>query len=425
MAVTAPYHVLLGSLERQCPQWGHLGLSLDDRNRRVAVDLNTITAACLFGEPGAGKSYCMGSFLEMGLMPIPGVNVLPVPLASVVFHYSSSPAYKPEMAASLLPNDHAAQRALLKERYGADPAGVAEVLLLAPSDLVATRRAEFPGVTCARLAFHPSELTAMHWKILMGAVGEDDSLYFQVMNQILRRHREGVTIERIQADVAASELSRADQDRASVRLRLAADFIDPAAPLIGDYLKRGRLVIVDLRDEYIQKKEALALAIVLLQVFADTTDAGKPIQKIFTFDEAHKYLRDEFLVDILTETIREMRHKATSVLIASQDPPSIPQTIIELASLMVVLRMSAPQWVRHVQNVKLAYQETVPARVAELHPGEALVWCKYASDAGYMAKPYRIAIRPRASKHGGDTRSALPTAPAVAAPAAEAPSHAA
>ena len=39
----------------------------------------------------------------------PGINLLPNPIATVVFHYSPTQIYKPEFASSILPNDIAAQ----------------------------------------------------------------------------------------------------------------------------------------------------------------------------------------------------------------------------------------------------------------------------------------------------------------------------
>jgi hypothetical protein len=400
------YHTLLCRDEKQTPQMGILGESVDDRERIVAMDLTYMNCISLFGEPGAGKSYCMGTIIEMCCARAPGINVLPNPIATVVFHYSPTQIYKPEFASSILPNDIAAQVATLKQKYGADPGRVEDCILLAPKDMVAARREEFPGIACFPLAFSSAELQAGHWKILMGAVGEDDSMYFQVMNQILRRHRGDTTVAKVRADIDTSYLCEADKDKARIRLSLAAEYIDDDVR-VKDYIKPGRLVLVDLRDEYIQKKEALSLLIVLLQLFADTTDNGKPLQKFVVFDEAHKYMRDPSLVDSLTETIREMRHKSTSIMIASQDPPSVPLPIIELSSMTVMLKMSSPLWLKHVAMVKPAYNEIGPAQMAALSAGEAYVWVKTASDTAYTLKPQKLRIRPRFTKHGGDTKTAV------------------
>jgi len=78
------------------------------------------------------------------------------------------------------------------------------------------------------------------------------------------------------------------------------------------------LVIVDLRDEFIDKDEALGLFVVLLQILAEATYQGRSFNKLVVFDEAHKYMGSPDLVAGLVEVVREMRHKGTSILVASQ-----------------------------------------------------------------------------------------------------------
>jgi hypothetical protein len=53
--------------------------------------------------------------------------------------------------------------------------------------------------------------------------------------------------------------------------------------------------------------------------FAEATYAGKPFNKLVVFDEAHKYMESADLISGLVEVVREMRHKGTSILVASQD----------------------------------------------------------------------------------------------------------
>ena len=57
-----------------------------------------IPAISLFGVQGFGKSYTLGTIAEMATMPIAGVNVLPEPLAALVFHYHRSESYPPEFS---------------------------------------------------------------------------------------------------------------------------------------------------------------------------------------------------------------------------------------------------------------------------------------------------------------------------------------
>src|SRR5258707_8335087 len=118
-------------------------------------------------------------------------------------------------------------------------------------------------------------------------------------------------------------------EAADDRLNLAEPYIDDARRL-GNLLRPGRTVIVDLRDEWIEKDEALGLFVVMLRIFAATKFEARDFNKLVVFDEAHKYITESDLIGQVVETIREMRHQATSVVIASQDPLSVPRAVIEL-----------------------------------------------------------------------------------------------
>ncbi|MET8411345.1 hypothetical protein ABZV34_25120 [Streptomyces sp. NPDC005195] len=192
--------------------------------RKVAVDLDETHTISLFGVQGGGKSYTLGSIIEMASLPAPPVNELPRPLATVVFHYSRTMDYAPEFTSMARPNDDQAQLQVLKERY---------------------------------------------------------------IKQL-----------------------------AQERLNLAEDYIDDDARLTS-LIRPGRLIIVDLRDEYIEKDEALGLFVVLMQLFSEVRSGDEHFNKLVVFDEAHKYIDSPDLVAGLVETVREMRHKGMSILVAS------------------------------------------------------------------------------------------------------------
>jgi hypothetical protein len=94
-AGSSPLHDFVLGVTGASPQFGLLG---EASGRKVALDLNQTHTISLFGVQGGGKSYTLGSVVEMACMPIDGVNVLPRPLAGVIFHYSSTLDYKPAAA---------------------------------------------------------------------------------------------------------------------------------------------------------------------------------------------------------------------------------------------------------------------------------------------------------------------------------------
>jgi DNA helicase HerA-like ATPase len=279
------------------------------------------------------------------------------------------------------------------------------MILLVPAGKLEARRAEYPDVEVLPLKFASSELQAGHWRFLMGAVG-NQATYIRKLNQIMRSMRNDLTLDGLRSAIEHAGLPDNLNELAHLRLNLAADYIDDAARL-RDVIRPGRLVIVDLRDEFIEKDEALGLFVVLLQLFGDATFAGKPFNKLVVFDEAHKYIGNPDLVDGLVNVVREMRHKGTSILVASQDPPSVPISLIELSSQIILHRFNSPAWLKHIQKANAALLGLTAEQLTKLKPGEAFIWSSKASDQSFSREALKVTMRPRATLHGGATRTAV------------------
>jgi DNA phosphorothioation-dependent restriction protein DptH len=395
------YDVLLGATELS-PQYGLLG---EYHGRKIALDLNQTHTISLFGVQGGGKSYTLGTIIEMATMEIPGINKLPGPLATIVFHYSSTQDYEPEFTSMNRPNLDARAAELLKKDFGARPAALQDVILLAPRDKISERREQYPSIPIYPLAFCSSELQAAHWKFLMGAVG-NQATYIRQINQLMRSMRNNLTLEGLRQAIQDSSLADTMKGLALNRLSLASEYIDDAARL-GDLVVPGRLIIVDLRDEFIEKDEALGLFVVLLQIFADAKHGNQRFNKLVVFDEAHKYIENPDLVDGLVSVVREMRHKGTSVLVASQDPPSVPIALIELSSHIILHRFNSPAWLKHIQKANASLTNLSAEQMSRLAPGDAYVWSSKATDIAFSREPLRVTCRPRVTAHGGSTKTAV------------------
>jgi hypothetical protein len=395
------YDVMLG-VSGESPQYGLIG---DVAGRRVALDLNQTHTISLFGVQGGGKSYTLGSIAEMSALRIPGINVLPRPLATVIFHYSPTMDYRPEFTSMISPNSVDEQIRQLRDSYGAEPQGLSDVVLLAPADKVEARKAEYPDIEVLPLKFAAAELQSSHWRFLMGAVG-NQATYIRQLNRLMKTLRSSLTIEALRQGIDQSSLPDHLKDLARMRLDLAAEYIDDRAQLSA-VIRPGRLIIVDLRDEFIEKDEALGLFVVLLQLFADAKYQGESFNKLVVFDEAHKYIESPDLVAGLVEVVREMRHKGTSVMVASQDPPSVPVSLIELSSQIVMHKFNSPAWLKHLQKANAALASLSAERMANLGPGEAFVWSSKATDDAFTKGAIKVRCRPRVTQHGGATRTAV------------------
>jgi hypothetical protein len=101
-----------------------------------------------------------------------------------------------------------------------------------------------------------------------------------------------------------------------------------------------------------------------------------------------------------------MRHKGMSVLVASQDPPSVPVQLIELSNHVILHKSTSPAWLKHLQKANAALSGLTAEQLAQLGPGEAYVWSSKATDPAFTYGAVRIRCRPRVTKHGGGTKTA-------------------
>ncbi|NTX13535.1 ATP-binding protein [Myxococcus sp. CA056] len=405
-ASAVPYDIMLG-VTGDSPQYGLLG---DVSGRRVAIDLNQTHTISLFGVQGGGKSYTLGTIAEMASLPIPNINVLPQPLATVIFHYSPTMDYRPEFTSMVAPNSEADQVKALKDTFGAEPQALSDVLLLAPADKLEERKKEYPSIEVRPLKFGAAELQTSHWRFLMGAVG-NQATYIRQLNRVMKSLRDDLTLEGLNQGIEASSLSDHLKGMAKMRLELASEYIDDSIRL-KDEICPGRLIIVDLRDEFIEKDEALGLFVVLLQLFADAKyrdaqGAEHSFNKLVVFDEAHKYIESPDLVAGLIEVVREMRHKGTSIMVASQDPPSVPVSLIELSSQVILHKFNSPAWLKHIQKANAALGSLTPEKMSNLRPGEAFIWSSKATDEMFTKSAVKLRCRPRVTHHGGATKTAV------------------
>lgn len=397
------YTDLIGDSESS-PQYGILA-SADAR--RIALDLNGCNTISLFGVPGGGKSYTIGTILEMAIQPIPGINKLLNPLAAVVFHFNESQDYSPEYVSMERKNTKEREIALLERIYGAKPDSLKDILLLVPADKIPERQKEFPRLNIAPIAFSSQELLIKDWKFLMGAFG-NQAMYIQHLNLIMKKGRNNLTIDFIRREIDASEtLNNTQKEYAQSRIELASQFINDKVRM-RELMHPGRLIIVDLRDEFIEKEQALGLFVVMLNIFAGAkADSGSSFNKLIVFDEAHKYITHSELTSHVVEVIRQMRHQGVTMLIASQDPPSLPNAVIELSSALILHRFNSPQWLKHIQKSVIALEGLTTTQLTSLQPGEAYLWANKATNSEWTKRAIKVVTRPRVTMHGGNSQQAV------------------
>jgi len=401
--VTPAYDILVGS-NSPTKQFGIIGESYG--GRKIALDLSGTNTISVFGVQGGGKSYTIGTISEMVLKEFSHVSELPSPLAGVIFHYSESMEYEPEFTSMIYPNDQERELKKLKKVYGADPDNIEDVIILCPKDKLQEKKEEYPSVEVLPIAFNPKELNVQDWMFILGAVGNDAN-YVKQLKAIAKKHRKNLNLAAIAEDIKSSVLfTEFEKGLALQKIDFANEYIDDEFYL-KDIVKPGRLIIVDLRDEFIDKDEALGLFVIILNIFSGVKEVdGVHFNKFIVFDEAHKYMENKELTANIVTTIREMRHKGVNILIASQDPPSLPNEIIELSSVVLLHKFNSPKWLDHIKYSLTQLEILSPQDMNVLNPGDGYLWATKATEKGITFKPLKISARPRVTKHGGATLQA-------------------
>lgn len=384
-------------------QYGIIG-KLAANGDSIGIDLDGTLTISLFGVQGSGKSYTVGSILEIATRHFTNANCLPAPLGSVVFHYSRSDAYEPEFTSIREPNQNDREVERLRAEYGIEPEGIEDVVIITPVDRVEDRKRDFPSFEVLPLQFSTDELNVEDWQFLMNSEG-NSAMYLRQLKSVLRVYRKNLTLSNIRRGIEEEDFDDRSRKLLERRLGFVEDYINDRVR-IGTTLKPGRVVIVDIRDEFIEENEALGLFMVLLRIFSDVRFEGGFFNKMIVFDEAHKYMNDQALMKNVVEVIREMRHKGVSMIVASQNPPSVPNEIIELSNLVVLHKFNAPLWLKHIQKTLTSTAELTPAKLNQLKAGEAYIWSSKSTHSMFEKEPQKVLLRPRITQHGGATKKA-------------------
>lgn len=386
------------------PQYGLLGWRADNE-QEIFLDLNTPKTISIFGRQGEGKSYTVGVIAEMSLLQIPNLNHLAVPLSVIVFHYSKDEGYKPEFYSMKQPNNEESEIQILASKLDVSPQGVKEAVIVVPPHKIEKRRREYSGLEVYPLQFNPADLRMDDWLMLMAAPSQ--SLYIEEFKRILKKLEveDNVNVTALCEEVKKTSLSDSQKNLAVTRLRIAEQYMLEDSSL-KSLIRPGRLTLLDLRDEMLESDEAMRLCLIALKLFSNVKEEGRNINKLIILDEAHKYMNSAFACEIET-VVREMRHTMTSVIVASQDPLSIPDKIIGLSSLTICHRITDNKWIKHIKSGCQNFAALDEAEFSRLKTGEAFIWASKATSEDFISTPIRTQIRPRITKHGGATMTAL------------------
>ncbi|KAG9655390.1 hypothetical protein KCU64_g6571, partial [Aureobasidium melanogenum] len=321
----------------------------------VLLNTNTPWSAFICGSQGSGKSYTLSAIIENCLYASPVIGKLPKPLAGVVFHNNTASAHNICEAAQLVSLGIKVNVLVSRSNY--------HVLSAIYKNAVGSKYEKLLNVQPLVLQSHHITAERMH-RLMAFAEGETAvPLYMEVIMRILREMAiTGIPFSyaTFKTNLEKEGLQPGQKVMMAMRLNLLESFLDPGCietskkthSKKNDLLSTSpsTLTIVDLSDPFLDAGTTCTLFDILLSVFL----SSRPESGLLVcLDEAHKFMKNTTAAETFTENlltvIREQRHNACRVVIATQEPTISPK-LLDLCSMTFVHRFSSPDWMVTLKN---------------------------------------------------------------------------
>ncbi|KAJ5189359.1 hypothetical protein N7491_005693 [Penicillium cf. griseofulvum] len=393
--------------ERTYPQYGLLGL----RNRSagnapaqddlVYANVSAPWSAFICGSQGSGKSHTLSCLLENSLIESSPAGKLSSPLAGLVIHYDKFTAFSSTQ---------------LCEAAYLYSSGIPVRVLVSPTNYIAMKAAykKLAGgskiLKVQPLYLPQKDLNISMMKTLMGIGNRTEQpLYMEVVMKILRdmaianQGRAGFNYSAFKHLLQREQFVKGQLMPLNMRLDVLESFFEPGSvpgasldksnhPTVDDTWKfpPGTLTIIDLSCPFVGQDDACALFNIAVSLFLKNRH---DTSRIIALDEAHKFMTSTSpeaadLTETLLSVVRQQRHLAARVIVATQEPTLAP-SLLELCNVTIIHRFSSPAWFKAIKShiagagiedfdEKTAASSTIFHKVVRLPTGEALVFCPTA-----------------------------------------------
>lgn len=379
------------------PQYGLLGFHIGnesaiEKGEPIFLNVNAPNSAFICGSQGSGKSYTLSCMLENCLLKKQDTGPVSEPVAGVVFHYDVDSSNSLAEAAQLCSR------------------GIkVNVLVSQSNERVLRPRYEqlakkYGNLTVQPLLLRSRDLSIERMNKLMALADKEGPvpLYMEVVQRILREMAiRGSTIfdyRAFRATLAAEVFTRDQNGPLALRLGLLESFMHPddkpgTLTRSEESMKSllevqpGTLTIIDLSDTFIDASTVCLLFDICLSLIKKK----RPVSGlVVALDEAHKFMNKSAAADSFTErlltTVREQRHNATRVIVATQEP-TISEKLLDLCSMSIVHRFASPAWFASIRDHLGGASKMISSsegqcemfeEITELNVGESLVFCPSA-----------------------------------------------
>ncbi len=396
-------HIIIGGKEEP-RQWGIIGTSGD---RRVVIDLNAPHIVFVTGTMGAGKGYTIGVMSEMLVTEsIPQISQM-AKRSTIIVLYSPRDDVPSEFWSIREPNDNQIEVNKL-QRYDAMPRKLLDEsqfkVFIDPGAFSKYKdvfEKEYRTNNVMPLHMDPSTLIGEDWANALATGGSSDALYIKKIFKLLRGQPPNFTLEDIIKGINDSDLNEGQKGFAKARLEILEEYLQK-----DDFMNKlaiGGVNILDFRKSMYMPDDIFTIMTLIMSRLQNRKELeGEPF--VFIMNEAHLYFKKgisgEF-VSTIDNLIRRKRHGANWLLLDTHLPGDVDSKVIELSDIKVLHFSDKTVDSSALKKILEGTQD----RLYELNIGEAIICANLSSEG--LSKPLRVQIRPRITKHGGATKTAI------------------
>ena len=402
--------IILGAKEAT-KQWGVIGKSGDTI---VRMDLNAPHIVTVFGTMGSGKGYTIGAICEMLCSEsITNISQVEKP-ATVIVLYKPKDEICSEFNCITSPNDQPEEVNGLSA-YGTVPQEIVPAqsfrVFVDPTVFESRKvkfREEYKTENVFPFYFDPADLDGRDWSLVLSDGRSTEGMYAERLLSVIENLQDQTFDMQTLRDALASDYGLTQQEKAFVdrRLEILTRYLVPSGSTqeFANIMAIGGVNIFDFRWTLRTAGEDLSLMTLILSLLKNKTDfENEPFA--FVINEAHSYFRkgiSNVFAEEIGNLIRRKRHGRNWLFLDSQEPADIDETIISLSDIKI-LHLTDKMTLRKSPLSELF--EGGPKSADQLENGEALI-CANLSSLGQF-KTLFVKVRPRLTKHGGRTKTAV------------------
>jgi len=396
-------HIIIGSTELP-KQWGILGQS---NNKKVILDLNAPHICFIAGMMGAGKGYTIGVISEMlASKSIPEISEVTTK-ATVIVLYKPKDDVPSEFWSIRFANDNQHDIQGLKA-HDTEPKKLIEEnqfkVFLDPGVYDKYRNTfseEYRTNNIFPLYIDPSTLIAEDWKSSLAIGDGSDALYIKKLFKILRKLPPTFSINDVVKSINSSDLTKSQKGLALARLEILEEYFNKEDFI--NNLAIGGVNIIDFRKCMYQPDDIFTIMTLIISKLQNKNDfENHPF--VFVMNEAHMYFKrgiSKEFVDTIENLIRRKRHGANWLLLDTHLPTDVDSKVIELSDIKILHYTDKTVESTIFKRILEGSKE----KLHELERGECIVFSTESSEG--LSKPIKVKVRPRITKHGGETKTAI------------------